>query len=150
MTEIKAGKDFYTELRKIPALAVLPADEFVSLARTVYSELELRVGSAPEGLSEAQLADFEALITYEQAHPELAGQLLGVSWLVRNHPNYREIVQEPPGNCWLKSKITSARDLTLGNPAQHGRRNTLAMPAASDTIPAAALLQPGSCHGSGA
>lgn len=93
MTENKAGTDLYTELRKIPAIAALPTDEFAALASTVYRELELRVGTAlSAGLSDAQLAEFETLITYEQAHPEIAGQGLGVSWLVRNHPNYREIV----------------------------------------------------------
>lgn len=93
MTETKPGRDLYTELLKIPAIAALPGDEFTSLARTVYNELEFRVGTAlSQGLSDAQLARFEELITDEEAHPEHAGQGLGASWLATNHPHYQDVV----------------------------------------------------------
>lgn len=95
MTEPKPGVDLYTELRKIPAIAALPANELDSLAQTVYRELELRVGTAlSAGLSEAQFEEFEALHAYEEAHPELNGNGPALAWLATNRPHYQETVQQ--------------------------------------------------------
>ena len=62
-------------------LADLPAAERQSLLQNVYEELELRVGSAlTDGLSDAQLTEFEAIIDkdYESI----------VIWLDLNVPDF--------------------------------------------------------------
>lgn len=95
MTETKAVEMLHEGLRKIPAVATLPTDEFQSLAAAVYDELELRVGTAlSEGLSEAQLSEFEALLDYQENHPEIEGVGPALAWLQDIRPNYQVIVTE--------------------------------------------------------
>lgn len=87
-------KDLYNELRSIPAVAAMPEEDIISLTHTVYSELELRVGTAlSEGLSEAQLQEFETLMEYTQNHPEHGTDNPATAWLAHNVADYRRIVQ---------------------------------------------------------
>ena len=93
MKKATTGMDIHTELRKIPALADLPTEEFETIAQSIYQDLEHRVGTAlASGLTDTQIAEFTDLVTHEKAHPELAGLDLRTAWLINNHPNYEETV----------------------------------------------------------
>lgn len=93
MKKAITGMDVHTELRKIPALADRPTDEFETIAQSVYQELQFRVGTAlSAGLTDSQIAEFTDLFAHEQAHPDLAGLDLRTAWLINNHPHYEETV----------------------------------------------------------
>lgn len=82
-------------LRRIPAAAALPEEDFTALVRTVYNELETRVGTAiSKGLSNAQLLEFQTLINYETAHPGLGPDRPTVTWLRTHAPHYARTVQD--------------------------------------------------------
>jgi hypothetical protein len=68
-------------------LAALPTEAKRDLAAAIRDELELRVGTViVEGLSEADLDEFEAL-----AHN--GDQEGALQWLCERVPNYREVVE---------------------------------------------------------
>lgn len=78
---IQLDDNFLTEV----GLADLPADARQSLLQHVYEELKLRVGSAiTEGLSDSQLAEFEAII--DRDYERIA------AWLDANAPDFLEDV----------------------------------------------------------
>jgi hypothetical protein len=83
------------QLRSIPAAAALPAHAFNALAKIVYDELEHRVGTAlSAGLTDAQLIEFETLIDYEAAHPELHPNGPAAAWLNAHAPHYAHTVRD--------------------------------------------------------
>jgi len=64
----------------------LGADELQSLGRTVYSELELRVGRRlSDGLSDAELDEFSDLM-------DAADEAASSAWLAEHRPDYRDVV----------------------------------------------------------
>ncbi|NVN49162.1 DUF5663 domain-containing protein [Mycolicibacterium hippocampi] len=68
------------------ALPDLGADELQSLGRTVYSELELRVGRClSDGLSDAELDEFSELMN-------AADEAASSAWLAEHRPDYRDVV----------------------------------------------------------
>jgi hypothetical protein len=68
------------------ALPDLGADELQSLGRTVYSELELRVGRClSDGLSDAELDEFSDLM-------DAADEAASSAWLAEHRPGYRDVV----------------------------------------------------------
>jgi hypothetical protein len=86
--------DLTAQLRKIPAAAALPVDALNTLAQTVYTELEYRVGAAlSAGLTDTQLREFENLINYEIAHPELGPDGPATAWLTTHRPGYPATVR---------------------------------------------------------
>ena len=81
---IKLDDQFLAEL----GLQSLPAEHKEMLLRTIYQELEMRVGTAiATQMTDYQLSDFERFMD--------AGEEAGAfSWLERNCPNYKGIVNE--------------------------------------------------------
>lgn len=64
-------------------LGALPDDQKQAFLQHIYSELELRVGTKlSEGLSDAQMAEFEAFIDRDAEKVE--------QWFMTNLPNYAE------------------------------------------------------------
>jgi Protein of unknown function (DUF5663) len=87
-------------------LGGLPDDQKQAFLQHLYEELELRVGTQlSEGMSDAQLAEFEKLIDGNDE----AGAL---KWLETNRPNYKDVVAQELEK--LKQEITSNRDKILG------------------------------------
>lgn len=87
--------DLAAHLRRIPAAAALPENDFTALTKTVYTELEYRVGTALSvGLTNAQLLEFEALIDYENTHPGLGPHGPATAWLNTHRPHHTHTVFE--------------------------------------------------------
>lgn len=88
--------DLLEALKSIPAAAFLHESAFEELAHRISCELERRVGTKlAEGLTKDQLDEFETLVDYEAAHPDIApnGNGPATAWLQTYRPNYRHIVQ---------------------------------------------------------
>lgn len=64
-------------------LSAMPADKKQDFLNYIQEELEVRIGERiSKGLSEAQLQEFDAINSTEEA----------AVWLEKNRPDYREIV----------------------------------------------------------
>lgn len=64
-------------------LADLPEDQKQAFLQHIYEELELRVGTRlSDGLSDAQLEEFEKIIDRDQATID--------NWLAQHSPNYQQ------------------------------------------------------------
>ena len=64
-------------------LSAMPADKKQDFLNYIQEELEVRIGERiSKGLSEAQLQEFDAITSTEEA----------AVWLEKNRPDYREIV----------------------------------------------------------
>jgi Protein of unknown function (DUF5663) len=88
--------DLLEALKSIPAAAFLHQSAFDELAHRISSELERRVGTKlAEGLTKGQLDEFETLVDYKEAHPDIApnGNGPATAWLQTHRPNYRHTVQ---------------------------------------------------------
>lgn len=78
-------------------LSDLPEDQKQEFLQHVLETLELRVGTRlSEGLSDAQLEEFEKLTPMPEDTPEMAQQKQGLAlqWLEANRPNYKQVVAE--------------------------------------------------------
>ena len=72
-------EDFLQEM----GLSAMPADKKQDFLNYIQEELEVRIGERiSKGLSEAQLQEFDAITSTEEA----------AVWLEKNRPDYREIV----------------------------------------------------------
>lgn len=72
-------------------LGFLPDDHKRMLLKTIYDELEFRVGTAlAKQMTEWQLTEFEQFISDGGATDQTAA----LTWLNRNLPHYRETVNE--------------------------------------------------------
>jgi hypothetical protein len=87
--------DLKEALCRIPAAAVLAPEAFDDLLHQIYLELEIRVGNVlSQGLTDAQLAEFESILTYEEEHPEvLEHGSPATAWLEAHRPDYPRIVR---------------------------------------------------------
>jgi hypothetical protein len=105
--------DLAEQLRKIPAAAALPAEDFNALADTVYTELEYRVGAGLcAELTEAQQNELKTLIHYEEAHPGLGPGGPVAAWLKAHRPHHADTVRETA----VRLLAETAEKLTQENP----------------------------------
>ena len=84
-------------------LSAMPADKKQDFLQYIQDELEVRIGERiSDGLSEAQLEEFDGL-----SDP---GNI--ASWLEKNRPDYREIVNLCIAE--MKNSISKNRDKLIG------------------------------------
>lgn len=80
-------------------LTAMPEDQKQAFLDYVREELEVRIGERiSKGLTEAQLAEFDAIENQAEA----------TAWLEKNRPDYREIVTRTIEE--MKAAIRSNRD----------------------------------------
>lgn len=80
-------------------LSAMPEDQKQEFLNYVQEELEIRIGERiSKGLTEAQLNEFDAITSQEEA----------ARWLEKNRPDYREIVNRTINE--LKAEIRANRD----------------------------------------
>ena len=95
---MKFDEDFLQEM----GLSAMPEEEKQSFLAYVQEEVEIRIGERiSKGLSETQLAEFDAITNQAEA----------AKWLESNRPDYREIVTSTIEE--LKKEIRSNRDKIL-------------------------------------
>lgn len=112
MQPLKLDDNFLQDI----GLGDMPDDQKQPFLQHVLETLELRVGTRlSEGLSEAQLAEFEELTpapgdTQEAAQ---AKQAQALQWLETNRPNYKDVVAEEMEK--LKQEIKGNAGNILGS-----------------------------------
>ena len=80
-------------------LSAMPEDQKQEFLNYVQEELEIRIGERiSKGLTEAQLNEFDAITSQEEA----------ARWLEKNRPDYREIVNRTINE--LKAEIRANRN----------------------------------------
>lgn len=93
MQPLKLDDNFLKDL----GLHDLPEDQKQEFLAHVLETLELRVGTKlSEGLSDAQMEEFEKLTPMPEDAPETAQkkQALALQWLERNRPDYKNVVAD--------------------------------------------------------
>lgn len=93
MQPLKLDDNFLDEL----GLGDMPEEQKHAFLQHVLESLELRVGTKlSEGLSDAQLEEFEKLTPMPEDSPEAAQQkqALALQWLETNRPNYKQVVAD--------------------------------------------------------
>lgn len=114
MQPLKLDDNFLKDL----GLADLPEEQKQEFLSHVLETLELRVGTKlSEGLSEAQLEEFEKLTPMPEDSPETAQQkqALALQWLEKNRPDYKDVVAAELAA--LKEEIKSNANNILGSKA---------------------------------
>lgn len=101
-------------------LGALPDDQKKAFLKHIYDQLELRVGTKlSEGLSEAQMREFESFIDYEKNAEAVE------TWLQQNiadyatRPDYQNFAKSAPANVpeiAIKAEYASLRWLELNRP----------------------------------
>ena len=80
-------------------LSAMPEDQKQEFLNYVQEELEIRIGERiSKGLTEAQLNEFDAITSQEEA----------ARWVEKNRPDYREIVNRTINE--LKAEIRANRN----------------------------------------
>ncbi len=95
-------------LQELGLGSLTPVDKNRML-KHIYETLEMRVGvRLAEGMSEAQLKEFETLMPLETDTQEIRMQKerSALTWLETNFPNYKQVVAEELGK--LKTEIKAA------------------------------------------
>lgn len=100
-------------------LGDLPEDQKRAFLGHVMETLQYRVGTKlSQGLSEAQLTEFEQLSPTPEDAPEAAAskQQQALTWLETNRPDYKDVVAEEIEA--LKGEILKNANTILGSTAQ--------------------------------
>lgn len=115
MQPLKLDDNFLKDL----GLDGLPDEQKQAFLQHVLETLELRVGTKlSEGLSDAQLEDFEKLTPLPEDQPEVAQhkQGLALKWLETNRPDYKQVVADELAK--LKEEIKGSADNILASNAK--------------------------------
>jgi len=101
-------------LLKELGLGALPPQEKNRMLAHIYETLEMRVGMRlADGMSDAQLKEFEGLMPVETDTPEQRQdkEKAALTWLETNFPDYKQVVADELNKLKEEIKATSAQIL---------------------------------------